>query len=190
MIVPSGICAASLYIAVSPVVRMPVLLLNNPRGAACSSMASRSPSQKLRMITSGLAAEQRRDLGIELAGEQLGHLRVLDFDLRKQLLHRRFEVSPGILSPGVVLVEAGDRFQFRLGVLDVKRRADAVHGRGWSECETRTCSSRPRKCAACRNRRNLVKLLQFFGHRRDREAVAAGDLADHHVDVVRCTRLR
>src|SRR5438445_7058713 len=48
-------CSASLYIAVSPVVRITVLRLNRPRGPACSMNASRSPSQKLECTTSALA---------------------------------------------------------------------------------------------------------------------------------------
>ena len=53
MTVPSGICAPSLAIAVSPAVRITVLFAKTPRGAACRTNASRSPSQKLEWTTSG-----------------------------------------------------------------------------------------------------------------------------------------
>ena len=54
MIVPSGICPASLWVAVSPQVRTAVLFLSAPRGTAWSTNASRSPPQKLEWMTSGL----------------------------------------------------------------------------------------------------------------------------------------
>ncbi len=54
----------------------------------------------------GAAAEKRGYLGSELAGQEFRHLRRLHFDAGLQGLHGVLEVGPGILAPGVVLIDA------------------------------------------------------------------------------------
>src|SRR5690606_23359034 len=78
----------------------------------------------------GTAGQQRRNFGAVLAGQELGHLRGDHLDIRLELLHGRFEVVPGIVAPGVVLVDAGDLGRPRLGFGDVHGRRHRVDGTG------------------------------------------------------------
>ena len=128
-------------------------------------------------------AEQSRDLGIVLPGEQLGHLRSLDFDLGHQLFHRRLKIGPGILSPGIVLVDSGNRLQFRLDVQDVQRCADVVHGRGGRGAE-HILVVRVLEYARRAAIEEIGEFFQLFRDRCDRQAIAAGDIADHQIDFV------
>ena len=128
-------------------------------------------------------AEQRRDLGVVLTGEELGHLRGLDLDPGNELLHRRLEIVPGILAPGVVLVEAGDRLDAALGVFHEEGRAYAVHGRGGRSAE-HVLVARVLEYARRAAVEEVGELLELLGDRRDRQAVAARDVADHQIDVV------
>src|SRR5690606_28590708 len=90
---------------------------------------------------------------------------------------------PGILSPRVVLVDSRDLLHRRFQLAHVERRAGAVHRRGRAGTEqvlvARILEDAWR--AAVEEHRELAQLL---GDRRDRQAVAAGDVAVPAVDVV------
>ncbi len=68
------------------------------------------------------------DLPLVLAGPKLGHLRGNDGGLGQQHLHRRLEVSPGVLSPWIVLIDAGDRLQLGHRLFRVESGPHVVHG--------------------------------------------------------------
>src|SRR3954464_4104466 len=164
----------------------------SPRGPAWRMNASRSPSQKLEWMTSGLAESSAevcalywpgRGLGVVLAGGEAWHLRGLHIEARHQHLHRRLEVAARVLAPGVVLVEPGDRLHARLRVLHVERGANRIHGRRGRGAEhvLVACVLEDARRAAVEE---VGELLQLLGHRRDREAVAARDVADDEIDVL------
>ena len=130
----------------------------------------------------GFFAQQRGDLGVVLAREELGHLRGLHLHLGEELLDRGLEVGPRILAPGVVLVDPGDRLQIGLDVPHVERRADVVHGRrgrGAEHVLVVAVLEDARGAAV----EEVGELLEFLGHRGDRQTVAARHVADHHVHV-------
>src|SRR3954468_13468160 len=135
----------------------------SPRGPAWRMNASRSPSQKLEWMTSGLAESSAEISALYWPGEELGHLRGLHIEARHQHLHRRLEVAPRVLAPGVVLVEAGDRLHARLRVLDVERGADRIHGRrgrGAEHVFVASVLEDPRRAAV----EEVGELLQLLGH--------------------------
>jgi hypothetical protein len=131
----------------------------------------------------GAAGEERRDFRAVLPGEELGHLRGSDLHPRLQGLHRRLEIVPRVLAPGVVLVDAREFLDVGLHLRHVQRRGDVVHGRGGAGAE-QVLVARVLEDARCTAVEEHGELLQLLGERRDREAVAAGDVADHHVHVV------
>src|SRR6266566_4596828 len=75
----------------------------------------------------GAAAEKRGYLGSELAGQEFRHLRRLHFDAGLQGLHGVLEVGPGILAPGVVLIDACNGFYVWIALDEVKRDGHVIH---------------------------------------------------------------
>ncbi len=129
----------------------------------------------------GAAAEQRGDLGAELAGEQPRHLRGLHLDAGPQRLHRALEVGPGVLAPGVVLVDAGERLHVGKPLHQVERDRHVIHRAGRPGAE-HIFVARVLEDARRAAVEQHGELLQLLGDRRDGEAVAARDVADHDVD--------
>ena len=129
-----------------------LVLLEQAARRALQHEALEIAAPQARMDHLGAAAEQRGDLGAELAGEQPRHLRGLHLDAGLQRLHRALEVGPGVLAPGVVLVDAGERLHVREAARPDRARPTRYPSCRSARCGTRICSSRPRRCAACRSR--------------------------------------
>ena len=130
-----------------------------------------------------LRGQQRRNLGAEFAGEQLREQLLVDLGLRRQHVHRADEVAPGILAPGVVLVDARVERDVLLLGNEVARGAGVIHGGVRRRAEhvfARLLLEDARRAAIEIDRQRL----ELFGHRRDREAASRRDVADHRVDLV------
>ena len=158
-----------------------LVLLEQAARRALQHEAFEIAAPQARMDHLGAAAEQRGDLGAELAGEQLWHLRGLHLDAGPQRLHRALEVGPGVLAPGVVLVDAGERLHVGKPLDQIERDRDVIHRAGRPGAEhvfVARVLEDARRAAVEQDR----ELLQLLGDRRDGEAVAARDVADHDVD--------
>ena len=106
--------------------------------------------------------------------------------VRHQGCHRQLEIAPGILAPGIILVDAGNTLDlvFHLG-RDIARCRDVVRGRMVDGTEyvfgIFINFLEHARCAANRlNRQNL----QFFGNRGRRSTCAGRDNADDRIDIV------
>ena len=136
-----------------------------------------------RMQRLRLGGQQRGNLRAELAREQLRKQLLLDLRLRRQHVHRADEVAPGILAPGVVLVDARIERDVLLLGDQVARRAGVIHGgvrRRTEHVFARLLLEDARRAAIVIDRQRL----ELFGHRRDREAAAGRNVADHGVDLI------
>ena len=130
-----------------------------------------------------VAAEQSGYFRAVLPGAKLWHLRCGDFSAGIQCLHRCIPVRPGILSPRIVLIDAGVALDAGYLFVDVHGGADVIHGAmgaGAKHVFVARFFKNPRRAAVEQN----GKFFQLLGRRRDREAIAAGDIADHHVDIL------
>ena len=139
--------------------------------------------EEARMNDLRFRGQQRRNLGAELAGEQLGKQHLVGGRLRCQRLHRQIEVAPGILAPGVILVDAGiGRHVLHLAE-HVFGRRHVVHGGVRVDAEhvfARLLLEDARRAAHVEN----GELLQLLRHRHDRQAIARRHVAEHDVDLV------
>jgi hypothetical protein len=129
----------------------------------------------------GPLGEERRDLGPELAREKPRELLVDDLDLGLERGHRGHEVAPRVLAPGVVLVEPGDRPDLGRTLEQVAGGGDVVHDRGRRHAEDVVVArllEHPRRAAVDED----GELAHLLRHLRDRQAVAARDVAEHQVD--------
>ena len=98
-----------------------------------------------------------------------------------QRLHRALEVGPGVLAPGIVLVDARERFHVGNALEQIERDGDVIHRAGRPGTEhvlVARVFEDARRAAVEQNR----ELLQLFGHWRDRQAIAARDVADDDID--------
>ena len=144
---------------------------------------SRSPSQKLEWSTCDFEVSSAEISAPNSPANSFGNSSLSTFAFGASAFMARDEVAPGILAPGVVLVDAGiDRDVLLLGE-DVARRRRRCPWWRAASCGTRICAASPRRCAACRSRKHGER-LQLLGDRRDREAIARRDVADHGVDLV------
>jgi hypothetical protein len=131
----------------------------------------------------GPAHQQRRDLRAVLAREQLGEQLLAHARLGLQRLHGEDEVAPGILAPGVVLVDAGVAADLAELVGDVAGPADVIHGRVRRRAEdvfVLVLLEDARGAAVEEDGEHL----QLLGDRGDGEAAARGDVADDGIDVL------
>ncbi len=160
------------------------MLLEQAARRALQHQALEVAAPEARVDHVGAAREQRRDLGAELAGHELRHLRGLDLDAGLERLHRGLEVGPGILTPGIVLIDAGDRLHVRQPFEQIERDRDVIHGavRAGAEHVLVACVLEDARRAAVEQHRELLELL---GDRRDRQAVAARNVADDEIDARR-----
>src|SRR5882757_799941 len=136
-----------------------------------------------RMERLRLRREQGRDLGAELAREQFWKQLLVDFRRWRQHAHRAHEVAPGILAPGVVLVDAGKERDLLFLGDQVARRAGVIHGGVGRRAEhvfARLLLEDPRRAAVEIDGEGL----ELLGHRGDREAAPRRDIADYGVDLV------
>ena len=104
-------------------------------------------------------------------------------DLGCQNFHRADEVAPGILAPGVVLVDAGIAGHVFLFRQHVAGRRDVIHGGVRADAEhviARLLLEDARRAAIVEH----GERLEFFRHRRHRQAVSRRHVADHGVDLV------
>jgi hypothetical protein len=130
-----------------------------------------------------LRRQQGGNLGAELAGEQLRKQLLVDFCLRRQHPHRPHEVAPGILAPGVILIDAGiERDVFLLGE-EVACRAGIIHGRvrgGAEDIFARLLLEDAGRAAVEID----GERLELVRDRCHREAAAGRDVADDSVDLI------
>ena len=104
-------------------------------------------------------------------------------NVRFELFHRFGEVAPGILPPGIILVDPGDALEIGVTFQQIAGRRDIVHRRGTAG--TKEVFRRGNDIFKDLRGAAVEKdgqLAQFFGYRSDRLAMAAGDIADHHID--------
>ena len=130
-----------------------------------------------------VGSDERRDFRTVLAGAELRHLRRHDLDAGLHRLDGRLEVVPGVLAVRVVLVDAGHALHGGPVVEQVHGRGDGIHRGVRTRAEHVLVAAfleDPRRAAVEEHR----ELLELFGDRRDREAIAAADVADDHVDVL------
>ena len=160
----------------------PTLVEQAPRhGLHHEGFQVAAPQARVDDIGAGLG--QRGDLRAVLAGAELGHLRGGHARIRPERLHRQVEVVPGVLAPGVVLVDAGVGLDVGALVEQVERRGHCIHRR------VRTGAEHVLVAALLEHARSAAveqhgELLHLLGHRRDGQAIAAGDVADDEVDVL------
>ena len=127
--------------------------------------------------------EERRDLGAVLPGRELRKLLGRDLDAGLERLHRGLEVGPGILAPGVILIDAGNDFHIGFAREQITRGCDVIHGgvrAGAEQVFVARVLENARRSAIEENR----DLLQLIGKRRNRQAIARRNVADHGVDVL------
>src|ERR1700728_480932 len=130
-----------------------------------------------------IGRQQRRDLGAIFSGEELWKQLLVDRRRRIEIFHREAEVAPRILSPGIVLVDAGIYGNVLYLRQHVARGGDVIHGRERIDAEdivARLLLEDARGAADVEE----GEFLQFLGHGRDGEAAARGYVPDHHVDVI------
>ncbi len=131
----------------------------------------------------GPLAQQHGNLRAELAGEQLGKLLGDDLHLRLDRRHGQVEVPPGILTPGVVGVDGSHGVHVGEPAIDIVGGRHAVgdgRGNGAENVLVIPVLEQPGGSADG----NHGQRFQLVGHRRDRQAVPAGDVADHRVHLV------
>ena len=130
-----------------------------------------------------LRGQQRGDFRAVLAREQLREQLLVDLGLRRQHAHRADEVAPGVLAPGVVLVDAGEQRDVLLLGEQVARRGGVIHGRVRRRAEhvfARLLLEDARRAAVEIDGQRL----ELVGDRRHREAASRRDVADDRVDLV------
>ena len=162
-----------------------LLALEQSPGCALGDEGLEVAAPEARVHQLLLGPEQNRDLGAVLAGEQLGELLLLGrLDFRRQGLHGQVEIAPGILAPGVVLVDAhvavpGLAPEFPD---DVARRAHIAAGAVVDDAEEvlRLLHQllEDARRAAYRQQSQDPKLLRHPG---DGGAAPGGDVAHHDV---------
>ncbi|MNM86599.1 hypothetical protein D3C81_987560 [compost metagenome] len=127
---------------------------------------------------------QSGNLGAVLTLEDLGHLRLDHLGLGHQLLHGVGEVFPAVLSKGVVLLDAGNFLRVRADLGQVTGGADIVHGRIKAGAEDKLRGlvfvEQLRSAAIVKHGHGP----QLFGHRRNGQAVAGGNVAHHCIDLL------
>src|SRR5438445_3298752 len=125
--------------------------------------------------------EERGDFGAELTRKKLRHLRGLHFDPRLEGLHGVLEVRPGVLTPGIVLIEARNRLYVGGALHQIERDGHVIHRAGWTGAE-HIFIARVLEDARRAAVEQDGELLLLLGNGRDRQAIAARDVADHDVD--------
>ena len=144
---------------------------------------SRSPSQKLVCSACDFDVSSVEISAPNSPANSFGNSSLSTLAFGARMLHRADEVAPGILAPGVVLVDAGIARDVLLLRDEVARRAGVIHRgvrRRTEDVFARLFLEDARRAAVEIDRQRL----ELLGDRRDRKAASRGDVADHRVDLV------